>query len=152
MLASSTKSISGGTDKVGVGGINFFNAYYNGSGKWWRGTFSYWASHDNGNNDNILEKNIYLSSGRNTRIAISWLNSGTYTLNHRTDTHPIGKNYNFAIYNPNGNYIGGGWSQDNSYEFLDFYTHISGTYKIKIYQVADRDINTRFDLGLFIQR
>jgi len=150
LLASSRKNIEGGVDKVGVGGVDFYDAVYNGSLNYWTGTFSYRASHDGGTDDNRIERSIYLPLGRNTRVAISWANSGDYTLAHRTDYKPIGKDYDLRIYDPSGNYIGGSTSGNNSYEVVDFTAPTSGTYKIVINEYSDTDSNTPMQLGLAI--
>ncbi len=105
LLATSTKSISGGKYKVGVGGIDFYDAVYNGKNTYWTGSFDYWSSHDGGTISTKIEKVYNLSAGKDMYAAISWLNDGDYTLAHRTDTHAIGKDYDLRVYDPNGNYV-----------------------------------------------
>ena len=122
----------------------------NSSNSYWTGTFAYRASHDGGTDNNRIERNVYLSSGRNTRVAISWTNSGDYTLDHRTDWKSIGKDYDLSVYDPNGNYVGGKSSSHNSYETVDFTASISGTYKVVINEFSDNDSSTPMQLGLSI--
>ncbi len=150
LLATSTKSISGGEDKVGVGGIDFYDAVYNGKNTYWTGSFDYWSSHDGGIISTKIEKVYNLSAGKDMRAAISWLNDGDYTLAHRTDTHAIGKDYDLRVYDPNGNYVGGSTSSNDSCEVVDFHTDISGNYKFIINEYADRDTSTSMYLGLSV--
>ncbi len=150
LLAISTKSISGGEDKVGVGGIDFYDAVYYSKNSYWTGSFDYWSSHDGGTISTKIEKVYNLSAGKDMRAAISWLNDGDYTLAHRTDTHAIGKDYDLRVYDPNGNYVGGSTSGNDSYEVVDFHTDVSGNYKFIINEYADRDTSTSMYLGLSV--
>ena len=150
LLASATKSISGGTDKVGVGGIDFYDSVYSSSNHWWTGDFSHAASHDGGSDSTKIEKTYNLSSGRDVRVAISWLNDGDYTLNHRTDSNPIGKDYDLIVYDPDGNYVGSSTSWDNSYETVNFHTNKSGNYRFVVNEYTERDTSIDMFLGMSI--
>ena len=152
MLAGATKSISGGEDKVGVGGIDFRSANYNGHFKWWtNASYDYYKSHDSGTNNSILEwKTPSLSSRTNYRAVISWLNRGNYTYSHRTDSHPIGKDFDMTVYDPNGNYVCHSSSWDNSYEVCNFRTSVSGQYMIQIYRYANRDRRNNMSLAVAV--
>lgn len=154
MLAGATKSIDGGADKVGVGGIDFWSANYNGHMKWWtNASYDYYISHDDGTNDSVLEwKTPSLSSGNKYRAVISWLNSGTYTYAHRTDSHPIGKDFDMSVYDPNGNYVCGSSSWDNPYEICNFTASTSGQYLIRINRYANRDTSSNMSLAITVNR
>jgi len=150
LLASATKSITGGADKVGLGGLDFYDSVYNGQHSWWRGSFDYWKKHDGGTIDSKIERTIYLSAGRDIRAVISWLNDGDYTLAHRNANRPMGKDYDFSVYAPNGSFIDDSNSWENSYEVVNFHTNVSGNYKFIITEFVDRDSATAMHLGLSV--
>jgi len=93
-----------------------------------------------------LEKSYYLTSGRDVRAAISWLNDGDYTLADKI----IGKDYDLRVYAPNGTYLGGSTSGPNAYEIVNFHTNTSGYYKFVINEYANRDTSTAMNLGLSV--
>jgi len=150
LLASATKPIEGGADKVGLGGLDFYDSVYNGQHSWWRGSFDYWKKHDGGTIDSKIERTIYLSAGRDIRAVISWLNDGDYTLAHRNANRPMGKDYDFSVYAPNGSFIDDSNSWENSYEVVNFHTNVSGNYKFIITEFVDRDSATAMHLGLSV--
>ena len=154
MLAGATKNITGGTNKVGVGGIDFWSANYYGSFHWWtNASYNYYKSHDSGTNNSILEwKTSSLISGKKYRAVISWLNRGNYTYSHKTDSHPIGKDFDMSVYDPNGNYVCSSTSWDNPYEVCNFTTSISGQYMIRINQYANRDTGNSMSLAVAVNR
>jgi len=146
LLASSTKSISGSSDAVGVGGIDFYNAAYNSTHQWWTGSFSDLAANDSGVNSNQLERTYYLPSGRNVRVAIAWLNDGDYTLANKT----IGKDFDLYVYDPNGNYVSSSVSANNSYEVIDFQTTQSGNYRFAVSRFSNHDTSLDMFLSMSI--
>jgi len=154
MLAGATKSITGGADKVGVGGIDFWSTNYAGQFKWWtNASYDYYKSHDSGTNNSVLEwKTPSLSSGKKYRAVISWLNRGNYTYNHKTDSHPIGKDFDMSVYDPNGNYVCGSASWDNPYEVCNFTANVSGQYMIRINRYANRDTGNNMSLAVAVNR
>lgn len=158
-LATSTKAISGDDstyrsigNRTGVGGLDFRNAIYNSNYYWWWGDFDGLAANDNGQNSSNIEVTKYFSSGQHVRMALTWLNDGDYTLNHRTDAHPIGKDYDLRVYDPNGQYVNASTSYDNSFEVIDFVASTSGNYRILINEFDNRDTNTPMTLTLCIDR
>ncbi len=157
LLSSSTKNITGDDstspvhygnvgNRSGVGGLNFYNAYYGFYIYWWWGDFSYIASHDNGSDNNKLEVEFHQWSGNDVRIAISWLNDGDYTLNELE----IGKDFNLYVYDPNGNMVGSSWSLNNSFEIVNFSTLKSGYYKVVIDLYSNNDTNAPTYISLSI--
>lgn len=161
LLASSTKDISGDDstnahgdvgNRTGVGGIDFYDAAYSGYFHWWigSGSYEYHASHDDGSMDDKIEATYYIPSGMDMRISISWLNDGDYTLNHRNDAHPIGKDFDLYVYDSVGNLVEGSTSYDNSYEVVNFTTTKSDDYKIVINLYEHRDTNTALYLALSV--
>ncbi len=158
LLSSSTKSISGDDsnsgsyrgnvgNRSGVGGLDFYNAYYGFYFYWWWGDFNYVASHDNGSINDKLEVEFHQWTGNDVRIAISWLNDGTFTLNEKK----IGKDFDLYVYDPNGNEVGKSWSANNSYEIANFHTNMSGNYKVVIdLYGSDQDTDTPTYIGLSI--
>jgi len=151
MLAGATDPISGGYEKVGLGGIDFRSAHQNGWYWYWsgnNGSFDSFASND-GNNDSYIEKKFYIAnSWDKVRAVISWLNRGSYTYDHRTDAHPIGMDLDFRVYDPNGNFVGSSASWDNSFERVEFTPNVSGYYTFKVNRYANRDTSSNFRLGM----
>jgi len=154
MLAGAIKPISGGIEKVGLGGLDFYSAYYNGTNSWWEGSnsaFSYFDSKDSTPNNGYIERKVYLKSSYNSvRVALSWLNRGAYTYSHRSDAHPIGMDMDMRIYDPAGNYVTGSYSWDNPFEKITFNPAITGYYTIKINRYANRDTSSKFHMGLSV--
>ncbi|HNP28103.1 MAG TPA: S8 family serine peptidase [Nitrospirales bacterium] len=151
MLAGATDPIAGGFNKVGLGGIDFASAHWNGWYWYWTGNndaFEYFDSQD-GNDNGAIEKTFYISNGwDHARVVISWLNRGSYTYTHRNDAHPIGMDMDLRVYDPNGTYVGGSASWDNSFERVNFAPSVSGYYTFKIKRYANRDTNLNLRLGL----
>ncbi|MEA2028641.1 MAG: S8 family serine peptidase, partial [Campylobacterota bacterium] len=153
MLAGATKSISGGADAVGVGGIDFWSAAYNSHMMWWtNASYATNAANDWGTNNNYLEWKVSLTAGNNYRAVISWLNDGDYTYAHRTDSHPIGKDFDLSVWDPNGTWKCGSGSFYNPYEMCQFSTTISGDYTIRIIQYMDRDTSSNMSLAAVVNK
>lgn len=148
MLASATKQISGGTDKVGVGGIDFYNATYNGSNWWFNGDNN---SFDSYATNNYITRYVNLKAGEKTRVAIAWFNRGEYVYANRTAFRSLSMDLDLRVYDPNGNYIGASVSSNNPYEIVDFTPSVSGQYAIKINRYSNNDTNCALKLGLSVQ-
>ncbi|PCK07868.1 MAG: hypothetical protein COA42_12040 [Alteromonadaceae bacterium] len=155
ILASSTKAIAGGADKVGVGGIDFHNAIYNGFSKRWTGgndAFDFFDENDSVPNNGIMEYEMSLNaSTADVRVAFTWLNRGDYTYDHRADAHPIGMDFDITVYDPNGSYVGGSSSWDNPYEIVTFDPAVTGTYVVRIKRYANRDTASKFNAGISVR-
>ncbi len=151
MLSGATDAISGGYDKVGLGGIDFASAHWDGYWQWYSGnnsSFSYFDQQD-GKSDGYVEKRVYISSSwSRARVALSWLTRGTYTYSHRADAHPIGMDLDLQVYGPNGNLVGGSYSWDNPFESLNFTPTTSGYYTFKISRPFNRDTSLDLRMGL----
>ena len=153
MLAGATDAISGGFDKVGLGGIDFLSAQYNGYWAWWSGGNSSWSTFDkgDGSSDGYVTKRIYISSSyKKARVALAWMNRGNYTYNHRNNAHAIGMDLDMKVYAPNGSLIGGSYSWDNSFEYVNFTPSQSGYYTVKINRFANRDTGSALRMGLYM--
>ncbi|GAX36843.1 S8 family serine peptidase [Nodularia sp. NIES-3585] len=153
LLAGATDAITGGSDKVGLGGIDFASAHWSGYWNWYYGnnnSFTYFDEQD-GTTDGYVEKLIYISnSWPQVKTALSWLNRGNYTYSHRTDAHPIGMDLDLQIYDPNGNFVGGSYSFDNPFESVNFIPTTSGYYKFRIKRYANRDTSSNLGMGLYV--
>ncbi len=153
MIGGATDAITGGFDKVGVGGIDFLSAYYNGSAWFWQGSNASFADFDAGDgaSDGYIEKVVYIDQAwANARIAIAWMNRGSYTYDHRTDAHPIGQDLDLTVIGPNGNVIGTSASYDNAFETVNFDPTVSGNYKVRVKRFANRDTAAAFRLGMVV--
>jgi hypothetical protein len=152
MLAGATDAISGGFDKVGLGGIDFLSAQYSGYWAWWSGNNSSWSTFDknDGSSDGYVTTRIYISSGyKKARVALAWMNRGSYTYDHRNDAHAIGIDLDLKVYAPNGSLVGGSYSWDNSFEYVNFTPSQSGYYTVKISRYANRDTSSALRMGLY---
>lgn len=153
MLAGATDTINGGFDKVGVGGIDFLSTQYNGHWYWWSGNNSQWSQFDrnDGSSDNYVTRKITLTANGNAvRIALAWMNRGSYTYDHRNDAHAIGLDLDLQVFDPSGKLIGSSLSWDNPFEAIDFKPSKTGTYTIKIKRYANRDTRSYLKMGLYV--
>lgn len=154
MLASATKPITGGVDAVGLGGIDFYRAFYNGAAQWWEGannSFDYFDSQDAYPNNGAIDRVVTLDANKTVSVALSWLNSGSYTYDHRADAHPIGMDLDITVYAPNGNAIASSASWDNAFEVVRFNTGASaGNYRVAIRRYANRDTAAKLHMGLMV--
>ncbi len=86
LMSGATKEISGGYDKVGIGGMDFYRTYFNVAGKRWEGSnssYSTFDSQDPDPNNGIIEYTTFISANfDNVRIVLSWLNRGSYVYDH----------------------------------------------------------------------
>lgn len=152
MLAGATDAISGGFDKVGLGGIDFLSAQYSGYWAWWSGNNSSWNTFDknDGASDGYVTTRIYISSSyKKARVALAWMNRGNYTYDHRNNAHAIGMDLDMKVYAPNGSFVGGSYSWDNSFEYVNFTPSQSGYYTVKISRYANRDTSSALRMGLY---
>lgn len=153
IIAGATDAISGGFDKVGVGGIDFLSAQYSGYWAWWSGSNSSWNSFDKGDgvSDGYVTTKVYISNGyKKARVALSWMNRGNYTYDHRNNAHAIGTDLDLRVYAPNGSLVGGSYSWDNSFEYVNFTPSQSGYYTVKINRYANRDTGSALRMGLYV--
>jgi hypothetical protein len=152
ILAGATDSISGGFDKVGVGGIDFLSAQYSGYWAWWSGNNSSWTTFDknDGSSDGYVTTRIYISSSfKKARVALAWMNRGSYTYDNRNNAHAIGLDLDMRVYAPNGSLVGGSYSWDNSFEYVNFTPSQLGYYTVKINRFANRDTSSALRMGLY---
>ena len=153
ILSGATDVISGGEDKVGLGGIDFLSGHYNGHNFWWSGSngaFSSWDSAD-GSSDGYIERTLTISnSWDSVRVVLSWLTRGTYTYAHRSDAHAIGMDLDLRVYDPSGRLVGRSLSWDNNFESVEFEPTMTGTYTIKINRYANRDTSNKLRMGLVV--
>lgn len=154
MLAGADKAIAGGVDKVGVGGINFHRNYFNGTNTWWEGNNGSFAVHDGADylpNNGYVDREVYLDAGHaSVRVALSWLNRGTYTYDHRADPHTIGTDLDLCVFDPNGALMGCSSSWDNPFELVEFDPVVSGSYRVRINRYANRDTASKLHMGISI--
>lgn len=154
MIAGASDPITGGFGSVGAGGIDFYRSVYNGNSYWWSGgnsALSTWANGDSVPSNNAIDVFYDLNASlSNVRIAISWLNRGTYTYAHRADAHAIGMDFDLQIYDPSGNLVARSNSYDNPFEFVSFDPTVTGKYRFSITRYANRDTASRIDLGMVV--
>jgi hypothetical protein len=153
IMAGATDPISGGYNKVGLGGIDFASAQWSGHWFWWSGGTSAFNTFDgqDGAADNHIVKQVYIANTwERVRVVLNWLTRGSYTYDHRNDAHPIGLDLDLKVYDPNGNYLGGSFSWDNSFEDVDFTPTVSGYYTFKIHRYATRDSSLKLRMGMYV--
>lgn len=153
LVAGATDSISGGYDKVGLGGIDFASAHWNGYWQWYTGSnsdFSYFDQQD-GSTDGYVTLRVYIpNSWQRVRVGLSWLTRGTYTYSNLANAHPIGMDLDLQVYNPSGSYVGGSSSWDNPFESVTFTPTTSGYYSFKVNRFANRDTSLNLRMGLYV--
>ncbi|MGB2680343.1 MAG: S8 family serine peptidase [Candidatus Competibacter sp.] len=153
IMAGATDPISGGQDKVGLGGIDFASAQWSGHWFWWSGGVNAFGAFDaqDGKSDDYVVKTVFISnSWDQVRVVLSWLTRGSYTYDHRADAHPIGLDLDLSVYDPNGAYVGGSLSWDNSFEDVSFTPAVSGNYTFKIRRYASRDSILNLRMGMYV--
>lgn len=74
--------------------------------------------------------NMPLTQGKLTRVAIAWDQNPAYTYYNNQPSADI----DLLIQAPNGTYIAGSTSWDNTYEVVQFTPSVTGTYKILIWK------------------
>ncbi len=155
MLAGSTDAIAGGADAVGVGGFDFRSAFFSGTNTWWDGrndAFDWYDDRDSDPGNGYVDRPFDVDANRTSRVrvALSWATRGSYTHAHRGDAHPIGRDLDLVVYDPDGRRVGGSSSWDNPYEVVDFAPNRSGRYVARINEYANRDAGARLRMGLSI--
>ena len=154
ILASATKAISGGTAKVGVGGLDYQDAVSGTTLYSWRGYnfhYGWYDAFDSRPNNGEIDAQVYLQSENNhVRIALAWLTRGSYILQHRNDAHSIGQDFDLYVSDPFGNEVASSFDADNPFEVVDFNPAHTGYYTISIYRYANRDIYNNLRLGLAV--
>jgi Subtilase family len=151
-IASATDVIAGGHDLVGEGGIDYLSGYWSFHDFWWSGTnanFTSWAANDANPGAGTLDVSFNLSAGQTVRAVLAWINRGTWTYDHRTDSNPIGIDLDLLVTGPTGT-VGNSSSFNNPYEVVNFTVPASGTYQFSIQRWANRDTSCRSDIGLTI--
>ncbi|WP_309894170.1 S8 family serine peptidase [Archangium sp.] len=152
LIASATDSISGDFDRVGAGGVDYMKGYQVGAPRWFEGANGDFASLDAQDpepNNGTLDATFNVNSNyANLRVAIAWLNRGTYTYDHRADVHPIGMDLDFAVYGPDGSYLGGSASWDDPFEVIDIVPPMLGKYTVRISRTSNRDTLSKLHVGL----
>jgi hypothetical protein len=154
MLSGAAKVIAGGADKVGVGGIDFYRAFYNGTSSSCTGDNASFAAFDAGDylpNNGTVDRSVSLDASlTNVRVALAWLNRGTYTYDHRADASPLGIDLDLCVHDPNGKLVGCSTSFDNPYELFSFDPVVSGNYRVSIARSANRDVASKMHMAVHI--
>jgi subtilisin family serine protease len=152
LLRGSRDAITGGFDKVGWGGVDYNQAYYNGGYAYWQGNndaFSGWDAGDVAPNNGSVDMNISVqSSWSKLRVVLSYLTRGTWTYDHRTDTYPIGRNLNLGVYKPDGTLAGASTSVYNGVEVVEFDPTVTGTYLVRIFALTNNDTAAKLHMGV----
>ena len=152
MLSGATNSISGGVDKVGVGGIDFYRTLYNVAIRRWLGpnsSFSYFDSIDDIPNNGSIDWKVNLTAGKKTRVAISWLNRGDYVYTNKN----IGMDFDLEVRYNSGlvhELVTGSYSSTNPYETVDFIPAHTGTYTIVITRASNSDTADTINLAAVV--
>lgn len=160
LLSTSRKPIAGAPDpdyprdKIGFGGLDYDMARQPTWMGYWEGTnsyFDYAAANDYGSNSSLIEVPFYMSTAMSkVHITLSWLNRGDYTYDHRTDTFPLGMDFDITITDPNGRVRASTYNRYDPYESIIFYPAMNGTHHINIQRIYNRDTSSKFYTGLVI--
>ena len=141
MLLGASDPISGGENKVGLGGIDFYEAvFYTRKYSWSGSNSSFFDAQGN------VEVSHYFHAGRNYRIVLAWLSRGDYTIFHRDDTHPLGMDLDLYVVGEASSS-----SYDNPFEQVtNFSPTVSRNYTIRIHRYANRDKKSDVRMALVI--
>lgn len=154
LLAGGTDVIAGGVDKVGLGGIDFASAEWSGNWQYYSGSNGSFTTFDtnDGASDGYISKTVFVPAGWDrVRVAISWVNRGTWTYDHRADLHPIGMDLDLSVYGPTGAYVGGSATYDNPFESVQFTPSAAGgNYTFKIRRFSNRDTASDVRIGMYV--
>jgi hypothetical protein len=154
MLASSDKLVIGGLEKVGVGGLDFHRAYFNGTNTWYEGANNAFAGFDATDylpNNGHIDRQVFIdAASSNVRVAISWLNRGTWTHDHRADAHPLGMDLDLCVFDPVGTLKGCSASFDDPFELVSFDPTLSGNYRVRVTRTGNNDVSSKLHMGLAI--
>lgn len=153
LLAGATNQVSGGYNKVGLGGINFETTQWNGIWSWWSGDAQSWDHFDafDGDMDGAVTYQVYIPlSWDKVRATLSWMTRGTHTYNNRNQPFPIGLDLDMIVFNPSGSMVAWSTSFRDSFESVEFDPVTSGIYTIKIYKASQRDTLADIRMGLHI--
>lgn len=152
MLAGATDVIKGDSDQLGVGGVDFKSAHFHGKWSYWAGANSDFFKYDaaDGTSDGSIDRLITITGQwKKVRVAIAWMNRGSYTYAHADDSHAIGMDLDLKVYDPNGQYVGGSTSYDNPFEVVNFSPTVEGTYKLRISRPHNADTQSDLRIGLY---
>ena len=153
LLSGATDPIAAAAGAVGLGGIDFPSAAYNGYNVWWKGDngdFDAWDAAD-GSADGFVEFDLFISnSWDSVRAVLSWLTRGSFTYAHRKDAHPIGTDLDFQVRDPNGALLDVSLSFDDSFEDVEFSPTVSGTYSFRIDRFSNADPENKLRMALAI--
>lgn len=153
ILAGATTSVTGGYDRVGLGGIDFRTTTRNGYWSWWSGGSNSWNHFDglDGVNDNRVTRRVYIpASWDQVRATLTWMNRGTHTYNNRNAANAIGMDLGLLVYNPSGQLVAASVSWDNPFESVDFVPTQSGEYTFQVIRFSKRDSNADIRMGLYV--
>lgn len=151
MIASAVTPVSGGVDKVGMGGIRYNSGMKNYQAYWFEGPNDYFDSIAvNGAITRTFEINAMPLN--KIRVVVAWLNRGSFTYEHRNDAHPIGMDIDLTVYDPDGNIVGSSASWDNPFEVVEFTPPKEGTYTYKITRPYNRDTSSKIEMGVWIYK
>lgn len=159
ILAGAVKPVAGnpmgpGDLKVGVGGVDY--GYFTGRGKTraWQGKnsrFATLAANDGGPSSTTLDVPLPIhpsDAGVRIRVALSWLNRGTWTYKNRNEFRSMGRDFNLRVTDSAGNRLAMSNTSNASFEVLDFVPPSGGTYWIRIASPEFRHEDTKANLRL----
>lgn len=149
MLAGATKH-TGTAATSGVGGIDFHRTANNSMNTRWIGnnaSFDYFDQHDGKPNNGFIDYTAHLKpSYGKVRVAIAWLNRGSYIQANKR----IGMDIDLIVRDPSGKYVTGSVSGSNPYEVVEFTPTKIGDYIFQIKRYGNYDTASDFKLGLSI--
>jgi len=154
MIAGAKRPVTGSADAVGVGGADYFQFITGSATRWWNGNNNFFEVQDaaDGNDDGWIRFTSFISSANNdVRAVLTWQADGSYIMSNPTNHQSYGANYDFRVFDPNGNYVGGAFQANNDqYEIFNFNPTISGRYRFEIRRLTNADTDMKTDIALSI--
>jgi|GEM_PF-3847979 len=143
MMSSATKSVSGGSNKVGVGGANAYGLLH---GRYNWGWYANSLSAYFPQNGSYIDRFMILSPKTKANIVLTWLNEGDFIYAHKH----LGADLNLEVYNARGALVGSSSSLNNGYEMITIQNNGTAAmrYKIRIKRLSlsDGDMQLRMSL------
>lgn len=135
---------------VGFNGVDALSAAYNNTWFWWATFNTDWVNlcNNDGIPDDALSVDVAVTGGNYNAFALSWFTRGTYTYAHKADAHPIGADFDITVTNLATGQLWSSASFDDPFELIAFFAPSSGTYRVRIRRVTNRDTASIAKLAL----
>jgi hypothetical protein len=81
-------------------------------------------------------------------VVLAFLTKGSWTYSKRTNTYPMGIDFDMTVYKPNGTTQGSSAMRYNAFDIMTFTPSVSGTYRIRVALSRNTDTSNKLNLGV----